>query len=774
MAQLREGWEVAAAAPGGEPRGWLPARVPGTVAAALADAGREAGDLDARDWCFRTRFAAEEGESVLRLDGIATVAEVSLNGERILTSESMFARHAPDVGPLLRPENELTIRCRALAPLLAQPRKPRARWRTRLADGNLRWYRTMLLGRAPGFAPGPAAVGPWRPVSLEPRRAVEDVRLRARLDGDDGLLRVRASVRSGAALDVAAGEVQASFPVRDGVAAGELRLPGVAPWWPHTHGEPSLHEVRLRAGGHEVVRRVGFRSLSFGDVETDGLDLHVNGAPVFARGAVWTPVDFVSLAPSQDALREALEQARDAGMNMLRIAGTGCYESPGFHDLCDSLGILVWQDFMFANMDYPIGDEGFRALVEAEGRDVLARLGGRPSTVVLCGNSEVEQQVAMLGLDPALGRGELFGELLPRLVREAEVDAAYVPSAPCGGDLPFRPDRGIANYYGVGGYRRGLGDARRAGVRFAAECLAFANLGDDAGDFVPRDAGADWDFADVRDHYLELLFRVDAVALRASDPERYGDLSRAVTGEVMAEVFGEWRRGGSSCRGGLVLQLRDLVAGAGWGVVEKGGTPKVAYHHLRRALAPVAVWTTDEGLSGVDVHMANDRPDALSARLRVTLLRDLEQPVEQVLEEVTLPPRSTESRNVESMLGRFVDAAWAYRFGPLGHDAIVASLERGGEILSQAFRFPTGRPLDVEPPDRLGLAGRVSGDVLEVTSRRLAYGVRVHVPGAAPSDDAFCVEPGGTRRIALGPGARDGGEVSALNLAGRLAIEGAA
>ena len=136
---------------------------------------------------------------------------------------------------------------------------------------------------------------------------------------------------------------------------------------------------------------------------------------------------------------------------------------------------------MFANLDYPISDEDFRATVEREAREQLGRLAGRPSLAVMCGNSEVEQQVAMLGLDPELGRGELFGELLPRLVEEAGIDAVYLPSAPCGGERPFRPDRGVANYYGVGGYRRPLEDARRAEVRFAAECLAFANVPDDAG-----------------------------------------------------------------------------------------------------------------------------------------------------------------------------------------------------------------------------------------------------------------------------------------------------
>ena len=119
-----------------------------------------------------------------------------------------------------------------------------------------------------------------------------------------------------------------------------------------------------------------------------------------------------------------LEAVRDAGMNILRVAGIGVYEDVAFHDLCDELGLLVWQDFMYANLDYPIADEDFRAAVEAEARAGAGALAGRPSLAVLCGNSEVEQQAAMLGLDPSLGRGELFGELLPALVARARTRRA--------------------------------------------------------------------------------------------------------------------------------------------------------------------------------------------------------------------------------------------------------------------------------------------------------------------------------------------------------------
>jgi beta-mannosidase len=848
---LATGWRAAACAPDSQldparldGLDWLPARVPGTAAAALYDASRwrpgDGSDLDAEDWWFHTRFdapASREHELVtLELDGLATLAEVFLNGTRVLTSESMFAAHSLDVGALLRGENELAIRCLALAPKLAERRKPRARWRTRLVDGNLRFFRTMVLGRAPGFAPEPAAVGPWRPVRLTRRRTliVEQLLVRPRLEDErddaDGLLDVIAGVRSLAGADIASVQLELVGPSGSHsialeltttagltTAEGTLRVPEVARWWPHTHGDPALHDVRLvvrTAGATTTVhtRRVGFRSLRQGegedhDVEVDGLDLHVNGVRVFTRGAVWTPPDPVGLAPSNASLRTTIERALDAGMNMLRIPGTSVYESSAFHDLCDELGLLVWQDFMFANLDYPIADEPFRTAVQEEAELVLAEIAGRPSLAVLCGNSEIEQQVAMLGLDPALGRGELFGQLLPALIAAASTDAVYVPSAPCGGTLPFRPERGIANYYGVGGYRRPLEDARRAEVRFAAECLAFSNVPDEQGveavmdgsrenaaahhprwkAGVPRDAGSGWDFEDVRDHYLATMFGVDASELRRFDHDHYLELSRAVSGEAMAEVFGEWRRAASPCGGGLVLWLKDLRPGAGWGVLDHEGRPKPAYHHLRRALAPVCVWMTDEGLGGMRVHLANDRGTPLPARLRVALYRAGEQLVAEASEDLVLPPHANAERDVEALLGHFLDASWAYRFGPPGHDVVVASLEGddgagGRRPLSQAFRFPAGRPLRQQTNDQLGLRGTLAAAAegtlaLSLSTTRLAYGVRILVPGFRPSDDALTLEPGGVSYITLSPEFDDvrapqgtDGSLTALNLRGSVRV----
>jgi beta-mannosidase len=810
--ELTDGWELARSEPDHlpEPVGldrlqWTAAQVPGTVAGAVAGLSRTE-EIDGSDWWFRLAFEAGPagpGERVvLALGGLATVTEVYLNGGLILASESMFTAHELDVGERLRGANELVLCFRALGPRLRGRRTPRARWRTRLvSEGNLRFFRTMLLGRAPGFAPGPAVTGPWRPIALERRRgsALETVRLRAHLAGDEGILVCEARVapapgqplpqRLALTLDGPAGSVAAEMGVDAGSGEGRasVTVPAVQQWWPHTHGPPVLCDVALNDEDVPLHQaRVGFRDLrNDGDLEADGLRLRINGRPVFIRGAVWTPLDLRAPHADEARLRPVLEQVVAAGMNMLRVPGIAAYESAAFYDLCDELGILVWQDFMFANLDYPESDDSFMDTVEAEARDVVAQLGGRPCLAALCGGSEVAQQVAMLGLDPQLAQGPLYGELLPRVVSEAGVDAPYVPSTPWGGDLPFRTDRGVANYYGVGAYRRPLDDARRAEVKFAAECLAFANVPDEPTGFkegVPRDAGAGWDFEDVRDHYLKVLFGLEAVELRSVDPERYLELSRAVSGQVMAEVFGEWRRAGSSCQGGLVLWLKDLAPGAGWGILDHRGLPKVAYHHLRRALAPVAVWMTDEGLGGIDAHVANDRAEPLTARLRVSLYQQ-DRLVDEAVAPLTLGPGEALTRNVETVLGRFADVSWAYRFGPPAQDVVVASLEQGEDgatLLAQAFRFPAGPPLQPRTAEELGIVAAAEpvddGVHVRVGAERLLYGVRLEVPGHVPGDDAFCLEPGRPRRIAVAPAADappdapPGGALTALNLRGRVRI----
>jgi beta-mannosidase len=804
-------WTVAATAPGayadpaalaaggaGDVR-WTECTAPTTAAAALRAAGAWSLDGPARrfddeDWWWRTRFRAQAGESaVLCLDGVATVADVWLDGAPITTVDGMFAPHRIPV--TLAADNELAIRCRSLTQLLAA-RRPRPRWRAPMVEHQqLRWFRTTLLGRTPGWSPPAAPVGPWRPVRLERagRAVVDDLRIVARLDAASGAGRVDVSgrARGAEAIEVVlshagrehAAALAASGP--DGARAGRVDVANAARWWPHTHGEPARYTVRVVVDGlaHELGA-IGFRTIE-ADTAGGGFALRVNGVRVFCRGACWTPLDPVSLAAAPEAYADAFEQLVDAGMNMVRVGGTMTYEADAFHIAADARGVLVWQDLMFANMQYPDDDAAFVASAVAEVGGELARLAPHPSLAVVCGNSEGAQQAAMWGAARSEWAQPLFHDRFARLAAELAPASVYWPSSAWGGDIPFRADQGTTSYYGVGAYLRPLDDARRADVRFATECLAFANLpatgalpgGDTARVHAPawkartpRDLGAGWDFDDVRDHYVARLFGVDPVALRYADHERYLELGRVATGEVMAQAFGEWRRARSRTGGGLVWFLRDLWPGAGWGVVDATGEPKAAYHYLRRALAPIAVHVSDEGGNGLALHVTNDRPAPLAGALELALWKS-DAPVGTARADVEVPPHGALEVPALALLEGFRDLNHAYRFGPATCDLVVATLAAGDAVLATAFHFPLGLP-SARSAD-VGLTASLGEGELVVATTRFAQAIAIDLPGVRLADNFFHLAPGARRSIAcrrVDPTVPARGTVQALNTASAIKL----
>ena len=801
---LTEGWRMLVAEAGRyeSPQeaqaaaGCIAAPVPGTAAAALEAAGsfdraRPISLYDRDIWYFNRLPEDETGKAVLRFEGLATVADVYLNGDPILRGESMFESH--DVPVTLSGGDELAIRFHALTPFL-DASGPRARWRPQMMETQgLRLVRTTLLGHMPGWCPSVHAVGPWRPVRLlrpDPLSPV-DLRIYATFtEAGEGRLAVSLRLNEApAGLRISCGGCEAALsPDAQGIWRGEMTIPDAEPWWPRSHGKPRLYDIELLAGGERrTVGRTGFRRIAV-DHGADGRDfsLSVNGVDVFCRGAVWTSADIVGLPGNRESYRPWLELAAEAGMNMIRIGGTMAYEGRDFFDLCDELGLLVWQDFMFANFDYPVKDEAFRAHVTVEAGQLLAALQGCPSLAVVCGGSEIAQQAAMMGLPERFWKSPLTEEILSALCAELRPDVVYVENSPNGGALPFSVDTGVAHYYGVGAYCRPPEDARRANVRFTAESLAFAHVPQqvtltrhldvppvhhpDWKARVPRDRSASWDFEDIRDHYLGLLYGLEPARFRREDAARYLDFSRAVTGEVMEATFAEWRRSGSSCHGALVWTLQDLLPGPGWGVIDATGLPKPCWHALKRAFRPVQVLLIDEGVNGLDVHLLNETAGDIAVSLELACLRDGRQAVVGGRQELVLKARDSVKIAATELFGAFFDTTYAYRFGPPAHDITIARLtDAEGRYLADAFHFPMSRSAALhDAAIEVSLRREEEGWSLDLSTDRFAQSAHIDVAGYRPEDDGFHLAPAHRRVIRLHPlpgtdaGALPSGEVAHL------------
>lgn len=784
---------------------WREAVVPGTVAAALGGVAEPGPGLDGRAFIYRVRFAAggmELADGLLVLEGLATLADVRLNGKRLLQTCNMFRRYVADVRGLLRSHNELVLHFGALQGEFDRTR-PRARWNVRMVKHrNLRYVRATLLGRMHGWAQVPPAVGPWRGVRLLecPRVMLDRLQLAPSLEGGVGLLRIAIAGRAirdfvprklEVSVDGATYSIDLAARGDDFAGQGTVRISQVRQWWPHDLGAPHRYSVALSlysaSGAHLDLgmHALGFRSIEQTSAD-GGFALRINGRDIFCRGANWTPTDARSLNDDPDALHRALGLVRDAGFNMLRVNGALVYESDAFYEACDALGLLVWQDFMFARLDYPEADEGFASEARAEAEDLLSRIHPRACLAVLCGNSEVEQQAAMYGMAPDAGRTPLFAEGLLAIAARWAPGVPYVSSSPTGGALPMHVDSGVAHYFGVGAYLRSLADARESGVRFASECLAFSNVPEDEGlaeacgesgafahsphykEGVPRDAGAGWDFSDVTDHYVEVLFGVSARAVRQSDPGRYLDLCRAASGEMMSRTMGMWRPAGSRCRGALVWLLRDFSPGAGWGLLDSAGRPKAAYWFQKRVCSPRAVWFTDEGLNGLRLHAANGPAPPLAATLQASLVRSDGIAIAAATMKVHLDAAETASWSFDALLGCFADSAWAYRFGPAQHVAAVSELlDAEGAVLASACHITGGLEHKVHDVGLQATIQHVPGGApkLRITTRELALFVRISAGAWLPSDNYFHVAPGGMREVALEgpPGAPMCVHVRALN-----------
>jgi beta-mannosidase len=801
---LDSGWELALSPPQAwqDPGAlseavWLPAMVPGTAAGALRALGQwsliEPQPLHDKDVWYRLRVSGR-GRRTLRFEGLATFAEVFFDDNLILTGSSMFEPYQADI--VLDGAHWLHIAFRSLRSVLAATKGPRPRWKTMMIEEpKLRFLRTTLIGHMPGWCPSVDVVGPYRSVLLieEGHVRAGDVDLHSRLDNAEGVVTLALDL-SGVAegvtpvLRCAGAEMPlAASPAEPRRWQGTLRIHDVELWWPHTHGNPTLHAVTVEVGAVRIdLGDVGFRRVVVDrGPDGQGLTLHVNDVRVFCRGASWTPIDVVSLQASDADYARDLGLMQSAGLNMVRLSGTMAYEAATFHQFCDRLGIMVWQDVMMANFDYP-SDAAFADIIRSEVRTLLRRLSASPSLVVLCGGSEVGQQAAMMGLARQMRDVPLADNVIPEFLAGLS-DVAYVPGSPSGGALPFVAEAGPSHYYGVGAYLRPLDDARRANVRFASECLAFANLPDDrhfaepqvdpvsaperwlAG--VPRDGGASWDFDDVREHYLQALWNEDGRSLRASAPLRWRRLSRGISAEVIERTIDEWRRPASTTAGALLWLWRDLQPGAGWGLLDCDGRPKSAYYALRRAALPLRLSITDEGTNGLYLHLVNDTPRAVTGQLTLRCLKDGRTAVIEATRDVTVAPHAGLSIGAFALFDRFFDAGHCYRFGPAAHDTVHAAFTADSSDLPQeAFHFLGPPTSAAEGTMSVMLDEDGAGFFLDLQASTATRFIEIADNAFLPDDNYFHMAPGHRRIVRLAPPrhasghVRPSGRVSALSL----------
>jgi beta-mannosidase len=677
-----EGFAAGAFAERFDDDAWYPVAVPGDVHRALIDAGRiedpfydrnedKCAWIGEREWWYRLNFVGPQkalgADERLRLifHGLDTFVTVWLNGEELGSHANMFREVVFDVTSRIRNGAKNTLALCFHRPLDNAVPGPSEQWGRNPERVGMR---KAQFGYGWDWGPRLPTVGIWRPVELrrERRATLSGVHFYT-LEADTAQRRAAVAARVEAENFAAEGPLTArvnlSRPGKEGSIERTVRLEGGGEhlkgtvylevqdpnlWWTHDLGDPALYdlEVALEEGGDrlsQIERKVGIRTLELdqspdpGEPGTRFFRFVLNGVPIFARGADWIPADsFVGAIP-EERYQNLIGVVKDANMNMLRVWGGGIYEHDHFYGLCDSLGILVWQDFMFACATYPEGPPQFVAEVEAEARYQVRRLRSHPCLALWCGNNENQWIHDRAHWDDPNNRvpGSLYyDEVLPRVVAELDGRTPYWPGSPYGGD--DHNDRRQGNVHNWeawhGNFPRHFGEEARRDP--TPENVSFQRYAEDTGRFISEfGMHASPVMETLRQAIPEDQLYHHSPSMdhhNKDDPKNKGDnLMLTVTGlpegleeyidfSMIAQAEGlkfgieHFRRRKPHCSGTLFWQLNDCWPVLSWSVLDYYGFAKAGYYYVRRAYAPilasfkaledgnVELWVTNDTLGEVE------------------------------------------------------------------------------------------------------------------------------------------------------------------------------
>ena len=611
------------------------------------------------DWQYRKKFsvAAEElkRENLeLVCEGLDTYAQVYLNGELVLEADNMFRLWSADVKPLLAEgENTLTVHFRSpineVLPLMASMDH-------QLPASNDQGEKTSPHTRkAPyhfGWDWGPRFVssGIWRPVYIQAwdRAKITDMQLvqksltskKAQLSL---VLEIEATAGGPAVVELTKGGAasrEIDLGVGENRAELEFEIDNPKIWWPSGMGEQNLYdfEAAVTVGGKLLDTsslRTGLRTLELrrkGDRWGTSFEFVVNGEPVFAKGANWIPADIFTTRVTEQRYRSLLGSMAAANMNMLRVWGGGIYENRHFYEICDELGLMVWQDFMFACSMYP-GDEAFLENVRQEARYQVKRLRNHPCVVLWCGNNENEdawRNWAWKDSSPEYmwdDYRKLFDGVLPEVCAELDPSRTYWPSSPHSENYEntSSQETGDIHYWEVWHRAEDFVKYTEQYPRFMSEYgfQSFPLLETVRTFTTPDDY--DIESAAMLSHQKNgrgnQLIR-DYMLREYPEPKDFESflyVSQVLQARGIKVGTEHLRRIMPRCMGALYWQANDCWPVASWSSTDYFGRWKALQYYTRRFFKDILVSPFEEN-GGVNVYIVSDRLGPVAATLKTTVM----------------------------------------------------------------------------------------------------------------------------------------------------------
>lgn len=781
---------------------YIPATVPGSVYNDLLNVGRmedpyyrdnemKALELMKHDFEYRGSIEIDKkeldaaDEVLLKFDGIDTLADIELNGKKLGSTDNMHRIWEYSVKDVLKDkENELVIVFHSPVEYVAKQYEedpaiqgtedamrgfPKIRkghymfgwdWGPRLPDAGI-WKDVEFLAVKKArldriyirqkFNDDLTGVELVPDISVKPAGCSDEIRwsdCAGCKTGRDPLMGLRAVVT---VIDPEGNKLYDKKDILDtGNDAGSaaLKIDGPRLWWPNGLGEQPLYTVVTELVDEEgnvcdtVTRRIGLRTMKM-STEKDEFGAEfahvVNGAKFFAMGADYIPEDNILSRCTKERTRDLLMQCKAAHFNCIRVWGGGLYPSDDFYDACDELGLVVWQDFMFACANYRLTRD-FEENILAELRDNIRRLAHHASLGLWCGNNEMEMFVdkGEWGAKNEIKSDyvKMYEYLFPRLLEEEDPDRFYWPASPsCGGgfDEPNSPDRGDVHYWDVWHGNKPFTEYRKFYFRYLSEFgfQSFPSIKTVESFTLPEDRNV---FSYVMEKHQrnasangKIMNYMEQTFLYPNDLDTLIYASQLLQAEAIRYGVEHFRRNRGRCMGTVYWQLNDCWPVASWSSIDYYGRWKALHYYAKRFFAPLMISCEEESLLTQTMNV-NAEPFEVKKSIHLSVANEtMGEKCGTVMWQLrsndgSVIREESEEVSVDAMSSKWLDTVKlpeadlyenyvSYQFA--GEDAVISQ----GTVLfcpPKHFKF-------VDPK----LAVRLEGDEIVVTSSAYAKSVEI-------------------------------------------------
>lgn len=812
----------------GIPEEWMEARVPGSVYGTLLELGKmpdpyyrdnelEATRLMENDFVYETEveitpeMLAHDGV-MLRFEGIDTLGEVYLGDVLLGHVENMHRIWEYDIRQLarvgqntirvvlhspiryIREENEKIFTGGVNEAMVGYPHLRKAHcmygwdWGPRLPDAGI--FRRVSLQLVDSARFDSVYViqhheGPdMQELHFEESRVQEplmvpvprmkDGRLQVQVD------RVRLEFQVDLEVFREEEELSASVTVTapDGTVYGQSpdgTVTIVEPqlWWPNGYGEQPLYTVKARLLGSDGrvldtwERQIGLRTMTM-DIRPDEwgnqFAHQVNGVDIFAMGADYIPEDNLLSRVTRERTEKLLRDAAEAGHNSIRVWGGGYYPDDFFYEICDLLGLIVWQDFMYACSSYELS-EAFEQNIRIETEENVRRIRHHACLGLWCGNNEMETQTLDKCWKPSQKQFydyiKLYEYIIPQILRREDPHTFYWPSSPSSGgnfDNPWDENRGDTHYWDVWHGNKPFTEYRKFRFRYLSEFgfQSFPCLETVESFTEPEDRNI---FSRVMEMHQrnvaangKILNYLSATYLYPGSFDRLLYASQLLQMEAIRYGVEHFRRHRGHCMGTVVWQLNDIWPVASWASIDYFGRWKALHYAQKRMFAPVLLSCQEIGeLSERPYCIMEPGPMEVSAQLCVsnesleTVQGICRWQLRSYLGEVLLSgDREVTVEPLSSLWLDKIEFTGNVRYG-VREKYFSYQLEADGRIVSEGTSLFTA-PKHFHFADPL-LSVRREGDSLIVRAEH--YAKSVEIQGSESyvrlSDNYFDMNPGEKR-----------------------------